>query len=135
MLVLNIGKDSEKAEIFKKIEPYLTFLDIQQLERQGANLQTQIEELHDVNQVLRNKDSKREERMRGLEDQIDQIKTMMNTLIDTQNKERQLNRAFEQEKDPINKDEFFDKMLSATRDTIRKRGALEKTLKEQVQNK
>jgi integrase len=36
-------KDSEKAEIFKKIEPYLTFLDIQQLERKGADLQTQIE--------------------------------------------------------------------------------------------
>ncbi|HJT83406.1 MAG TPA: site-specific integrase [Nitrososphaeraceae archaeon] len=38
-------KDSEKAEIFKKIEPYLTFLNVPQLERQGADLQTKIEEL------------------------------------------------------------------------------------------
>jgi len=29
-------RDSEKAEIFRKVEPYLTFLNIPQLERQGA---------------------------------------------------------------------------------------------------
>ena len=29
-------KGSEKAEIFRKVEPYLTFLNIVQLERQGA---------------------------------------------------------------------------------------------------
>ena len=29
-------KDSEKAEIFRKIEPYLTFLNIPQLGRQGG---------------------------------------------------------------------------------------------------
>ncbi|MGC1928509.1 MAG: hypothetical protein WA667_06000 [Candidatus Nitrosopolaris sp.] len=29
-------KDLEKAEIFRKIEPYLTFLNVHQLERQGA---------------------------------------------------------------------------------------------------
>ena len=31
-------KDSEKAKIFKKIEPYMTFLNIQQLNRQGASI-------------------------------------------------------------------------------------------------
>jgi hypothetical protein len=31
----------EKAELFKKIGPYLTFLDLQQLERKGADLETQ----------------------------------------------------------------------------------------------
>jgi len=35
-------KDSEKAEIFCKIKPYLT-LDIPQLERQGADIQTKVE--------------------------------------------------------------------------------------------
>ena len=45
-------KGSEKAEIFKKIEPYLTFLNIPQLERQGADLQTKVEELQDINQLL-----------------------------------------------------------------------------------
>jgi hypothetical protein len=31
-------KESEKAETFRKIEPYLTFLNKHQLERQGADI-------------------------------------------------------------------------------------------------
>ena len=42
-------KDSEKAEIFRKIEPYLTFLNVHQLQRQGADIQTKIEELEELN--------------------------------------------------------------------------------------
>ena len=38
-------KDSDEAEIFRKVEPYLTFLNIHQLERQGADIQTKVEEL------------------------------------------------------------------------------------------
>jgi hypothetical protein len=38
-------KDSEKADIFRKIEPYLTFLNIPQLKRQGTGIQTKVEEL------------------------------------------------------------------------------------------
>lgn len=37
-------KDSEKTEIFRKVEPYLTFLNIPQLERQSK-----IEELELLN--------------------------------------------------------------------------------------
>lgn len=61
MLVIHIDKkkDNEKAEIFKKIEPYLTFLDTQKLERQGADLQTKIEELQYINHLLRNKQNER----------------------------------------------------------------------------
>jgi hypothetical protein len=33
-------KESEKAELFRKIEPYLTFLNIYQLERKGADIQS-----------------------------------------------------------------------------------------------
>ena len=54
-------KDNKKAEIFNKIEPYLTFLNIQQLNRQGADLETKIEELQEVNQVLREKDKMKED--------------------------------------------------------------------------
>ena len=54
-------KDSEKAAIFKKIEPYLTFLNIPQLERQGADLQTKIEELQLINQSLRENDMVKED--------------------------------------------------------------------------
>lgn len=56
--------NSEKAELFKKIEPYLTFLDIQQLERKGADMQTKIEELQEINQILRNREQIREEKER-----------------------------------------------------------------------
>ncbi|MGZ5501815.1 MAG: tyrosine-type recombinase/integrase, partial [Nitrososphaeraceae archaeon] len=63
-------KDNEKAEIFQKIEPYLTFLNIQQLKRQGADLETKIEELKDVNQVLREKDKMKEDVIANLSDKL-----------------------------------------------------------------
>ena len=46
-------KESEKVEIFRKIEPYLTFLNVYQLERQGADIQSKIEELEFLNLSLR----------------------------------------------------------------------------------
>jgi hypothetical protein len=49
-------KDSEKAEIFRKIEPYLTFLNIPQLERRRAEMQSKVEELEALNQALRDRD-------------------------------------------------------------------------------
>lgn len=63
-------KDSEKAEIFKKIEPYLTFLNVPQLERQGADLQTKIEELQIINQSLRENDKVKEDALAHLSDQL-----------------------------------------------------------------
>ena len=63
-------KDIEKAEIFKKIEPYLTFLNIQQLNRQGADLETKIEELQDINHVLREKDKMKEDVIANLSDKL-----------------------------------------------------------------
>ena len=63
-------KDNEKAEIFQKIEPYLTFLNIQQLKRQGADLETKIEELQDINQVLREKDKMKEDVIANLSDKL-----------------------------------------------------------------
>ena len=44
--------------IYQKIRPYLTFLNVPQLERQGADLQTKIEELQIMNQPLRDKMTK-----------------------------------------------------------------------------
>jgi hypothetical protein len=63
-------KDNEKAEIFQKVEPYLTFLNIQQLNRQGADLETKIEELQDINQVLREKDKMKEDVIANLSDKL-----------------------------------------------------------------
>ena len=63
-------KDTEKAKLYKKIEPYLTFMDMQQIERQGADLQTKIDELQYVNQVLRTKENERAQ-------ELDQVKEQM----------------------------------------------------------
>jgi hypothetical protein len=63
-------KDSDKIEIFRKIEPYLTFLNVYQLERQGADIQTKIEELEFVNQSLRERDKTKDDSISTLADQI-----------------------------------------------------------------
>jgi integrase len=54
-------------------------------------------------------------------------------LISAQDKERKLDRETELETDPDIKDQKFDKMLSATRETIKKRSELERTVKDQLQ--
>jgi hypothetical protein len=63
-------RDSEKAEIFRKIEPYLTFLNIHQLERQGADIQTKVEELEVLNQSLRQRDKVKDDAIAQLSDQL-----------------------------------------------------------------
>ncbi|MGA9150853.1 MAG: tyrosine-type recombinase/integrase [Candidatus Nitrosopolaris sp.] len=63
-------KDSEKAEIFHKIEPYLTFLNIPQLERQGADIQTKVEELEQLNQAMRDRDKMKDDAIAHLSDQL-----------------------------------------------------------------
>ena len=37
-------KESEKAEIFEKVEPYLTFLDFAKLEAKGADVETKLQD-------------------------------------------------------------------------------------------
>jgi integrase len=63
-------KDSEKGEIFRKIEPYLTFLNIHQLERHGADIQTKVEELEELNQSLRQRDKVKDDAIAQLSDQL-----------------------------------------------------------------
>lgn len=70
-------KDSGKAEIFLKIEPYLTFLNIHQLERQGADIQSKVEELEEVNQSLRNRDKMKDDAIAHLSDQLVAITTRL----------------------------------------------------------
>jgi integrase len=63
-------KDSEKAELFRKIEPYLTFLNIHELERRGADIQSKIEELEELNQSLRQHDKMKDDAIAHLSDQL-----------------------------------------------------------------
>ena len=77
-------KDNEKAEIFKKIEPYLTFLNISQLNRQGADLETKIEELQDINQLLRYKQNEKEEQIKKLEESVGFLADRFNAFLISQ---------------------------------------------------
>ena len=70
-------KESEKAELFKKIEPYLTFLNIHQLERQGADIQSKVNELEELNQSLRNRDKMKDDAIAQLSDQLLAISTRL----------------------------------------------------------
>jgi integrase len=63
-------KESEKAEIFRKIEPYLSFLNIHQLERQGADILSKVNELEEVNQSLRERDRSKDDAIAMLSDQL-----------------------------------------------------------------
>ena len=59
-----------KAEIFRKVEPYLTFLNISQLERQGADIQSKEEELEEINQSLRNHHKLNDDAISQFSDQL-----------------------------------------------------------------
>ena len=61
---------TKKVEIFRKIEPYLTILNMPQLERQGADIQTKVEELEMVNQSLKNRDELKDDAIAQLSDQL-----------------------------------------------------------------
>ena len=73
-------KDSEKAEIFRKIEPYLTFLNVHQLERQGADIQTKVAELEQLNQSMRDRDKMKDDAIAHLSDQLVAITTRLQEL-------------------------------------------------------
>ena len=70
-------KDSDKAEIFRKIESYLTFLNIVQLERQGADIQSKVGELEELNQSLRQRDKIKDDAIAQLSDQLMALTTRM----------------------------------------------------------
>ena len=64
------AKGVREAELFRKIEPYLTFLNIHQLERQGADIQTKVQKLEELNQALRNRDKMKDDSLAQLTDQV-----------------------------------------------------------------
>jgi hypothetical protein len=74
-------KDSKKAEIFSKIEPFLTFLNIRQLQRQGADIQTKIEELEELNQSLRQREKVKDDVIVQLPDQLVSLSARLQKII------------------------------------------------------
>ena len=73
-------KESEKAEIFRKIEPYLTFLNVHELKRQGADIQSKIEELEGLNQSFRDMDKMKNDAIAHLSDQLVALTVRMQDL-------------------------------------------------------
>jgi hypothetical protein len=63
-------KESEKAEIFRKIEPYMTFLNLHQLERKGADIQSKVDELEELNHSLLERDRTKDDAIAQLSDQL-----------------------------------------------------------------
>ena len=63
-------KESEKAETFQKIESYLTFLNVHQLERKGADIQSKVDELEQLNQSLLERDRTKDDAIALLSDQL-----------------------------------------------------------------
>ena len=63
-------KDSEKAEIFLKIEPYFTFLNVHQLEKIGRRYTKQGGKLEQLNQSMRDRDKLKDEAIAHLSDQL-----------------------------------------------------------------
>jgi|SRR5919108_6473445 hypothetical protein len=72
--------DKEKVKIFRKIEPYLTFLDFVTLERRGFDTQTRIEELEATNQMLRQKDSMNADAIATLSDKMQEMMAKLQEL-------------------------------------------------------
>jgi integrase len=62
--------DPEKIEIFRKIEPNLTYLDYPTLEQKGADVQAKVEHLENENQRLRHSDQMKEDALATLSDQV-----------------------------------------------------------------
>lgn len=72
--------DKEKAELFKKIEPYLTYLDYSILERKGADIQTKVDTLEDENKELRNQMQTMKLKTDKIDDSLEKIEKLKKKL-------------------------------------------------------
>jgi hypothetical protein len=70
-------KKSPRKQIFRKIELYLTFLNIHRLEGQGTDIQAKVEEFEDLSQSLRNRDKMKDDAILQLSDQLMALTTRM----------------------------------------------------------
>ncbi len=71
--------------IYQKIVMYLIFLNVSQLERQGADLQTKIEELQIINKSLRENDKVKEDVIANLSDKLSIISERLDKIEKTNN--------------------------------------------------
>ena len=77
--------DKEKIQLFRKIEPHLTFLDYPTLERKGADVEVKVENLEQENQRLRHNDQLKEDALATLSDQVMQLMVEVQELKSREN--------------------------------------------------
>jgi integrase len=65
--------EREKEELFRKIEPSLTFLDFPSLERKGADMQSKVDILEKENQVLKQNNTMVSDSVASLSDRLAQL--------------------------------------------------------------
>jgi hypothetical protein len=58
----------------------LTFLNISHLERQGAGIQTKVEELEQLNQSMRDRDKMKDDAIAHLSDQLIALTTRLDSI-------------------------------------------------------
>jgi integrase len=63
-------KPSDVAELFRKVEPYITFLDYPELEARGADIETKLTEKEKEIQLLRQRDTINTDAIANLSDQV-----------------------------------------------------------------
>ena len=73
--------EKEKAELFNKIEPYLTYLDFASLERKGADIQTKMDTFEKENKLLREEQKIKEDRLAIVEQQFSVMQSQMQSLL------------------------------------------------------
>ena len=73
-------KGFTEAEIFDKVEPYLPFLIIHTLERQGADIQSKVEQLEQLNQSMRDRDKMKDDAIAHLSDQLIALTTRLDSI-------------------------------------------------------
>lgn len=66
-------KESKKAELFSRIEHYLTYLDHTILEARGADIQTKLEDREKEIHLLRHRDSVNTDAIQNLSDQLMEV--------------------------------------------------------------
>ena len=65
--------EREKIQLFKKIEPYLSYLDYGALEKRSNDMQTRLETMERENQMLRQKDSMNTDAIANLSDKMHEL--------------------------------------------------------------
>ena len=81
-LALHTGqrKIQRKQRYFSRLNLILTFLNVHQLERQGADIQSKVEQLEQLNQSMRDRDKMKDDAIAHLSDQLIALTTRLDSI-------------------------------------------------------